>query len=80
MMLICNAFNALVMGCFRGHSPLSSFHVEIHVMAMKLPHLQDEISAERKELLMEGSILWKTWLKKLGKKFRVPLNIGEGNN
>lgn len=68
MMLICNAFNALVMGYFRGHPSLSSFHVEIHVMAMKLSHLQDEASAGRKELLMEGSILWKTWLKKIGKK------------
>lgn len=80
MILICNAFNALAMGCFRGHPFLSSLHVEIHVMVKKLPHLQDEISAGRKKLLMEGSILWKTQLKKLGYKLRVHLNTGEGKH
>lgn len=60
MILICNAFNALAIGCFRGQLSLSSLHVEIHEMAMKLPHLQDEISAGRKKFLTEGSILWRT--------------------
>jgi len=47
-------------------------------MAMKLLHQKDKILARRKKFLTEGSILWKTLLKKLSYKFRVPLNKGEG--